>query len=420
MRALVIGSGHNGLIASYYLRKLGLDVVVLEATSRIGGMTESEVVGNAVISRASYVLGLMPQFLIREFGIPTIETEIFQTLEYDGRMIPFYRDQERRRRLLNSLFPHYSEFEEKIFKMKGIMEELALTTSPPSREKIAEIAESRGVPEIVKETSIHFLDRYLPRDLHRFFIYPSMEDSPSYLVAYFFNYWSLVPSGMGTVSSYIAKKATGEGVEIKTLSRVDEILTKGNRVQGVKVKGKEIKADIVVSAISPVSTFSMIPEFRDFKLDPGRGGWVKYNVVFKDTPKIREDVKPYIEGILDFQVGEVVMPSAVDENRGAHVLEFMGDRDEILSIFKGEIKYEEKIDVNYATKYYLAPGGNLNHLPMKYPYLFDGRPMKGWGYRTPLKGLYLSGAGTYPGGQVTGIPGYNVALTVKEDLRQGF
>ncbi|MEM3359446.1 MAG: NAD(P)-binding protein, partial [Metallosphaera sp.] len=39
MKALVIGAGHNGLIASYYLRKLGLEVQVLEARDKVGGMT---------------------------------------------------------------------------------------------------------------------------------------------------------------------------------------------------------------------------------------------------------------------------------------------------------------------------------------------------------------------------------------------
>ncbi|WP_287689287.1 phytoene desaturase family protein [Metallosphaera javensis (ex Sakai et al. 2022)] len=420
MKALVIGAGHNGLIASYYLRKLGLDVTVLEASHRTGGMTESAVEGKAVISRASYVLGIMPESLRQEFGIPVIENDIFQTIEYDGKLIPFYRDPRKRREILNRYFPRFSEFEDKLLKMKEIMSRFTFTSRPPSREKVLEVAESEGVPEIVRETSHHFLNEYLPRDVHRYFIYPSMEDSPAYVVAYFYNDWSLVPGGMGTVASYIEKKAKSLGVQIVTRSKVDQILVRNGKVTGVRVGKKEIKADLVVSAISPVSTFSMTEPLSDLKLDPGRGGWVKYNVVFREGVKVKEELKPYLQGIIDLEVGEIVMPSAVDDTRGAPVLEFMGDREEVLSMFSGEIIYEEKINAEYALKHYHAPAGNLNHLPMRYPYLFDGRPMKGWGYRTPVKGLYLSGAGTYPGGQVTGIPGYNVALAVEEDLRQGF
>ncbi|ABP95521.1 FAD dependent oxidoreductase [Metallosphaera sedula] len=420
MKALVIGAGHNGLIASYYLRKLGLDVTVLEASHRIGGMTESAVEAKAVISRASYVLGIMPESLRREFEIPIIESEIFQTIEYDGELIPFYREPRRRREVLGKYFPKFSEFEDKLFKMKEIMSWFTFTSSPPSREKILEVAEREGVPEMVKDTSAHFLKEYLPREVHRYFIYPSMEDAPAYMVAYFYNEWSLVPSGMGTIPSLIEKKARSLGVEIKTRSKVDQIVIRNGKVTGVKVGDRELKADLVVSAISPVATFSMTEPLMDLKLDPGKGGWVKYNVVFRDGVKVRDDLKPYLQGIIDLEVGEIIMPSVLDETRGAPVLEFMGDREEVLSMFSGEILYEEKITADYALRYYHAPGGNLNHLPMRYPYLFDGRPVKGWGYRTPVKGLYLSGAGTYPGGQVTGIPGYNVALAVEEDLQQGF
>lgn len=55
---------------------------------------------------------------------------------------------------------------------------------------------------------------------------------------------------------------------------------------------------------------------------------------------------------------------------------------------------------------------------MYLPYLFDNRPKKGWGYRTPIKGLYIGGSGAYPGGQVTGIPGRNAAMTIIYDMRK--
>lgn len=47
---------------------------------------------------------------------------------------------------------------------------------------------------------------------------------------------------------------------------------------------------------------------------------------------------------------------------------------------------------------------------------FSFRPVPGWAnYRMPLKGLYLCGAGTHPGGGVMGAPGYNGAHAVLED-----
>ena len=47
------------------------------------------------------------------------------------------------------------------------------------------------------------------------------------------------------------------------------------------------------------------------------------------------------------------------------------------------------------------------------------RPVPGWArYATPVRGLYLCGAGAHPGGGVTGAPGYNAAQRVLADLRR--
>jgi phytoene dehydrogenase-like protein len=48
--------------------------------------------------------------------------------------------------------------------------------------------------------------------------------------------------------------------------------------------------------------------------------------------------------------------------------------------------------------------------------MFARRPLPGWAeYRTPLPGLYLCGAGTHPGGEVTGAPGHNAAQAILRD-----
>src|SRR5262249_28794869 len=48
---------------------------------------------------------------------------------------------------------------------------------------------------------------------------------------------------------------------------------------------------------------------------------------------------------------------------------------------------------------------------------FDGRPFPGaGGYRTYLTGLYLCGSATHPGGNITGLPGYNAARVILNDL----
>jgi len=63
-------------------------------------------------------------------------------------------------------------------------------------------------------------------------------------------------------------------------------------------------------------------------------------------------------------------------------------------------------------------GGDIFHGALRLNQLFSARPMLGYGdYRSPVKGLYMCGAGTHPGGGVTGIPGHNAAREILKDRR---
>jgi phytoene dehydrogenase-like protein len=62
--------------------------------------------------------------------------------------------------------------------------------------------------------------------------------------------------------------------------------------------------------------------------------------------------------------------------------------------------------------------GNIRHVDMVLGQMLADRPLSGWSdYRTPIRDLYLCGAGTHPGGEVTGAPGHNAAHAVLRDLR---
>jgi len=63
------------------------------------------------------------------------------------------------------------------------------------------------------------------------------------------------------------------------------------------------------------------------------------------------------------------------------------------------------------------PKANPNHVEMSLDQLLAFRPSPSLsGYRTPIGGLFLTGAGTHPGGGVTGIPGRNTAAVVLDTL----
>lgn len=64
-------------------------------------------------------------------------------------------------------------------------------------------------------------------------------------------------------------------------------------------------------------------------------------------------------------------------------------------------------------------GGNIFHGEMSTDQLFFLRPVPGWAqYRTPVRGLYLCGSGTHPGGGVMGAPGHNAAREILKDWRK--
>ena len=67
---------------------------------------------------------------------------------------------------------------------------------------------------------------------------------------------------------------------------------------------------------------------------------------------------------------------------------------------------------------YGVTGGHILHGEAALDQLFTMRPLLDWAqYRTPVRGLYLCGSGTHPGGGVTGAPGFNASREIRKDLR---
>jgi phytoene dehydrogenase-like protein len=65
-------------------------------------------------------------------------------------------------------------------------------------------------------------------------------------------------------------------------------------------------------------------------------------------------------------------------------------------------------------------GGDIFHGQLGLDQLYSARPVLGHGdYRGPLKGLYMCGSSTHPGGGVTGLPGHNAAREIIRDFKRG-
>src|SRR5580658_537793 len=82
--AIVVGSGHNGLVAAAYLGLAGKSVLVLERNSTIGGATASQKVFpdyEAWLSRYSYLVSLFPDKIVKDLGL-TFETKRRKTASF--------------------------------------------------------------------------------------------------------------------------------------------------------------------------------------------------------------------------------------------------------------------------------------------------------------------------------------------------
>ena len=68
---------------------------------------------------------------------------------------------------------------------------------------------------------------------------------------------------------------------------------------------------------------------------------------------------------------------------------------------------------------YGLSGGHVHHGEQTLDHFFTFRPLIGWAqYRTPLKRLYICGAGTHPGGGITGLCGANAAREIARDFKE--
>jgi phytoene dehydrogenase-like protein len=87
--------------------------------------------------------------------------------------------------------------------------------------------------------------------------------------------------------------------------------------------------------------------------------------------------------------------------------------------FKNLVVHRHVVSPLDLEEQYGMTGGNIFHGEMSVDQLFFMRPVPGWAkYRTPIRGLYLCGSGTHPGGGVMGAPGHNAAREILKDWKK--
>jgi phytoene dehydrogenase-like protein len=294
--------------------------------------------------------------------------------------------------------------------------------------------------------------------------------------------WGFVRGGMGTLTSAMADAARDAGCEIRCDAEVDRVLTRSGRAVGVRLtSGEEIPGRHIVSNADPKRTFLRLCDPADLppdfvaKIEAYRcmGTSIKINLALSALPSVRGlpegGVQPYHTGIMelnpfiadmDFQQAqalqgipadpahvEVCFPTVHDPAlapEGKHIMTIDVNsqpyrlRDESWDDIKearadrviGQMaEYFPKLPDLIEHRQVLTPldlerllgltGGHALHGDMAPDQLLFLRPVRGWAdYRTPIRNLYLCGAGTHPGGGVTGANGTNAAREILRDVRR--
>ena len=290
--------------------------------------------------------------------------------------------------------------------------------------------------------------------------------------------WGHAVGGMGAITQIMAKVAQAAGAEISVESPVTRVLVDGGKAVGVALEsGEEVVGAAIVANVGPRLLYERLLSSSDLPADFLRrirsfktgSGTFRMNVALSELPDftvLRGPGEHHQSGIilaptLDYMdraftdakrfgmarepIVEILIPSTIDDSLappGSHVAslfcqQFAPDLPDGRS---WDDEREAAADLIVDTVEKAAPGfrasviarqihspldlerkfglvgGDIMHGNMTLDQLWSTRPVLGHGaYRGPIRGLYMCGAGTHPGGGVTGAPGHNAAREILAD-----
>ncbi len=526
---VVIGAGHNGLVAAFYLARVGRKVLVVERREIVGGacVTEEFAPGYRA-STGAYILSMLRPAIwtdlrLRERGVVTDDAGPSLNLFPDGADLLLDDDPATAahavRRFSAADAAALPEVEEQLLRLAALLvptfDMTAFNVGRLRRRDGRSLASMlrntfrsrRDLDEalfLLTTSADHYLSErfespYVRTALGWHSINDSLAGPSTFGTAYVLLHdhvshdpggglrrWGFVRGGMGRVTEAMAQAAREAGAEVRTGVGVERILTEGSgedvRTTGVLLEdGTSVAADLVLSNADPKRTFEGLCDPSDLPSDflraisniRSEGTSIKINLALERLPAAAgqpgSGPQPYHRGVLelgptldvlDLQQAEaragvpargahieMCFPTVHDPSLapdGKHVATIdinsqpytlaesdwdsikEGVADRVLGELDG---YFPGLSTSVLHRQVLSPldlervlgmtGGHALHGEMAPDQLFMNRPVRGHAdYRTPISGLYLCGAGTHPGGGVSGANGRNCATEALRDLRR--
>jgi len=364
--AIVVGGGHNGLVAAAYLARSGARTLVLESRGHTGGAATTEApwpdAPEFRVTRLSYVMSLMPPTIINDLDLARHGYKIYPMGPYyqafpEGGSIKLYADDARRNHEEVSRWskkdadamPRWDAW------LAGLADVLGplLLTVPPNigSHKPADLAATlrlawrqrgldvRTVGDVTRLMTMSIADL-----LDDWFESPQVkgalavngvigtwagpcEPGTAYVMAHHsigdvgdghLGNWGFQEGGMGAVADTIARAAAQHGTQIRTGARVERLLISGGHVAGVVLdSGEEIHAKTVVTSLHPKTAFldhvgrENLPD--DFVADiehwKSRSGVVKINLALGELPDFTADPGTNLQ---EHHTGSVEMAPTVE------------------------------------------------------------------------------------------------------------
>ena len=327
--AIIIGSGHNGLVAACYLALSGKKVIILEKNDYIGGATTSIEAFKGVdarLSRYSYLVSLLPDQIIRDLSLNF--TTISRTV---SSYTPYFDDEGDKGLLINRNFDE--ETKESLSLLTGNDEEslawenfyssvleFAQVVAPtmlqplPTESEIQELVDPLTWIELVENTLGQTLHDNFFDDLVKGVVltdgligtFTGANDHAAnkcflyHLIGNGTGEWKVPQGGMGALVAELVRRCDELGVEIKTNVEVTSLQEEGSSIL-VTTQDEVLRAKIALANCSPqvLEKISGIPAptLRD-------GSQLKINMVLQKLPELKSGIDPRVAFAGTFHINE--------------------------------------------------------------------------------------------------------------------
>jgi phytoene dehydrogenase-like protein len=312
--AVVVGGGHNGLVAAGYLARAGRRVLVLEATDRLGGAVASgrPFAGvDANLSRFSYLVSVMPQRLVAELGLD---------LQLASRRIASYSPVGDRGLLVERVpgaataasFADWAPQDESPWhRLEQRLTAFAAVVAPtlmgplPRAGDVRRRVEPELWRDIVERPIGELLEATFTDDAVRGLVLtdaligtfadahdPSLRQNRCFLYHVVGNgtgEWKVPVGGMGRVAAELVRVARAAGAELRTGCRVARLHPlPGGGAEVELADGRRVRAPVVLAGCAP----AVLDELLGRAPEPPEGSQTKVNIVLRRLPRFRSGLDP--------------------------------------------------------------------------------------------------------------------------------